>query len=187
MTTCVLEPYIDEIVDLLNAEFDRFGGVMPELHLIGWQAYLMTEVIDHVDYEKVRQFLPNLEDDPGALNPVHAIGIGKHYFEHDPSIPEGECLYETEFEGLSRKIGQDKKHFGGALPPGFTVAWSGKLLGLHDCNEITDHEYEQLKAMLPELEGNPVKEVEALTRKYVAGGSGSDKIPYVSEVRESQS
>lgn len=47
------------------------------------------------------------------------------------------------------------------------VAWSGKLLGLRDCNELTDEEYRQLKALLPVLEDDPVKEVETFTRKYL--------------------
>ena len=162
-----------EIVDLFTCKAN--GAELPELYRIAWDSYLTALAVnsdapfDRDDYVELRDqgFFPSFSTDPECNDPVLAISIGKHYQEHDPSIPEGECLYETEFEGLSRKIGQDTKHLGGQLTPGFTVAWAGKLLGLHDCNEITDQEYEQLKAMLPELEGNPVEEVEALTRKYL--------------------
>lgn len=158
---------IGEIANLLRAKCEENGGKLDELSRIAWDAYLSTGVIDHVDYDKVRDHFPNFDTDPECNDPVNAIAIGKHYREHDPSIAEGDCLYETEFEGLSRKIGEDKKHLGGELTPGFTVAWAGKLLGLFDCKEITEEEYRQLKAMLPVLENDPVKEVEAVTRKYV--------------------
>lgn len=170
MSNSLLEPYINEIAGLLSQACAQNGGKLPELHRIAWHAFLSCGVVDHVDYETVRKFFPDFSTDPDCDDPVLAMAMGKHYFDHDPSIPEGECLYETEFEGLSRKIGQDKKHFGGNLPPGYTVAWSGKLLGLHDCKEITDHEYDQLKAMLPDLEDSPIVELERITRKYVSPG-----------------
>jgi hypothetical protein len=163
----MLETHIGEIAGLLREQSVLHSGVLPELYRIAWHAYLTSGVIDHVDYDQVRDYFPDFTDDPDKNDPVNAIAIGKHYFDPDPTIPEGGFLEETTFQGKQRKINEDKKHLGGELTPGFAVAWSGKLLGLHDCKEITDSEYEQLKAMLPEVEDNPVKEVEAFTRRYI--------------------
>jgi hypothetical protein len=167
----MLRPDVNEIAKLLKEESDRNGGTLPELYRIAWDAYLMAlvaDVFDHNDYIDLRHHFPTFDDDPDANDPVNAITIGKHYKDNYYGIAEGEFVDETEFEGLYRKIRQDAKHFGGQLPPPYTVAWSGKLLGLHDCKEITDSEYEQLKAMLPVLEDNPVKRVEEFTRRYVS-------------------
>lgn len=165
-----------EISDLFRSKAS--GSNLPELFRIAWDSYLSElavsssgDFFDRDDYVELRDqgFFPSFSTDPDCNDPVLAIAIGKHYQEHDPNIPEGECLYETQFEGLYRKIGQDKKHLGGELTPGFAVDWAARLLAVHDCKEITDDEYEQLKGLLLLIEGNPVKDVEALTRKYVGG------------------
>lgn len=166
MSMCVLKPYVDEIAALLKDECDRFGGALPELPLIAWHAYLMTDVMDHVDYEKVRQYLPNLEEDSNAENPVHAMAIGKHN-KRNPNISPGGFIHQTKLEELVNDIEDELAHFSGQLPAGYVVALSGRFLGLRDCREITEEEYKQLKAMLPVLENDPVKEVEAATRTYV--------------------
>mgnify|MGYP003384580426 CR=1 FL=1 len=167
-----MQAFDSEIYKFLKEQSERNGGTLPELTQIAWHAYVGTmfvniKSLNHWDYEKFWEFFPNFDTDPDCNDPVLAIAVGKHYFDPDPSIPEGECLYETEFEGFFRQIGQDKKKLGGELTPGFTAAWSGKLLGEHDSGEITDEEYERLKAMLPVLDSDPVKEVEAATRKYL--------------------
>lgn len=81
------------------------------------------------------------------------------------NIPEG-GIEETEFEALSWQIGQDASHLGGQLTIPYAVAWYGTLLALYQCKEITDSEYEQLLAMLPVVEDDPVKEVEAFMSRY---------------------
>ncbi len=160
----VLKPDIKELDRILTAESEHNGGSLPALIRFAWDSYLYGiahEVIDHVDYDELRHHFPELEDDP-----VGDMAVGKHYLDHDPNIPEGEFVEETEFESLSWKIEQDAKHLGGKLTTPFAVAWYGKLLGLHQCDVISDAEYEQLLGMLPALEDNPVKRVEEFTRRY---------------------
>lgn len=161
---------IDEIARMLKQESERNGGTLSKLDNIAWHAYLSSlpgAVLDHVDYERVQQYFPNFDDDPDAQDPVLAMAIGKHYKDNYYGVAEGEFVNESEFEGLYRQIKQETKHFGGHLPPPYTVAWSGKLLGLHQCKALIDLEYELLLEMLPILEDNPVKKVEEFTRQYV--------------------
>lgn len=167
MINSMLEPYIDEIACRLREVCALHDGVLPDLYRIAWHAYLSTGVVDHVDFEKVSSFFPNFDTDPNCNDPVLAIAVGKNYQDPDPSIPPGECIYETVFDGLSWKIHEDKKHLGGELPAGFVVAWAGKLLGLRDCKELEEVEYQKLREMLPKLEDNPIEELEAVTRKYL--------------------
>ncbi|MBX9725091.1 MAG: hypothetical protein K2X81_27050 [Candidatus Obscuribacterales bacterium] len=167
------KPDIEQLDRILKKESESFGGKLPELHHIAWRAYfsaLVGETLDGEDLlsnrdfdEKLRQYFPELEDDP-----VSAILCGEHYKGNYYGVADGEFVDESEFEGLYRKIKQETKHFGGQLPPPYTVAWTGQLLGLHQCNLITDSEYEQLLGMLPVVEDNPVKRVEAFTRQYAS-------------------
>lgn len=168
----MLKPDVNEIAKLLKEESDRNGGSLPELYRIAWQAYLHEDVIDHNDYIELRDcgYFPAFEDDPEIANPVLAMAIGKHN-KRNPNIPKGGFIHQTKLEELVNDIEDELAHFGGCLPPGYTVALSGRLLGLRDCEEITDTEYEQLLAMLPVLDDNPVKSVEEFTRRYANASS----------------
>ncbi len=165
---------VDEIANLLKAEINSNGGTLPELYRIAWDAYLQAmvgnsgDIFDHVDSEKVSEYFANFDNDPEANDPVLAMACGKHYKDNYYGNAEGEFVDESDFQALHREINQETKHFGGKLPPAYTVAWTGQLLGLHHCKVITDSEYEQLLAMLPVLEDNPVKKVEEFTRRYAA-------------------
>ncbi len=166
----MLKPDIKELDGFLTAEAERFGGQLPTLYRIAWDAYLMAltgEAIDHLDNDELCHHFPKIEN-----NPVSDMAVGKHYFDHDPNIPAGEFMEETEFEALTWQIGQDAKHLGGQLTTPFAVAWYGQLLGVHQCNLITDTEYRQLLAMLPVLDDNPVKKVEEFTRRYTNAATG---------------
>lgn len=163
----MLKPDVNEISKQLIDESERNNGTLPKLYRIAWDAYLRAVAVnygdsfDHNDYDELRHHFPEIEDDP-----VSAMACGKHYKDNYYGVAEGEFVDETEFEGLYREIKQETKHFGGQLPPLYIVAWTGKLLGLHQCKVISDSEYERLLAMLPVLEDNPVKRVEEFTRRY---------------------
>jgi hypothetical protein len=164
---------VNEIAKLLADVSDRNGGNLPTLYRIAWDAYLMALVgnsgdsFDHNDYIELRHHFPTFDDDPDANDPVNAMAIGKHYKDNYYGISEGDFVDESDFQGLYREIKQETKHFGGRLPPPYTVSWSAQLLGLHQCNVISDTEYGELSAMLPVLKDNPAKEVEAFTRRYI--------------------
>lgn len=161
----------DEIYENLKKQSERNRGVLPELAQIAWHAYVGTMFV-HLnslnpgDYEKFWDFFPNFDTDPDCNNPVLAMSIGKHS-RRDPRIPPGGFIHQTKLEELVNDVEDELAHFSGQLPAGYVVALSGRFLGLRDCGEITDEEYKQLKALLPELKDNPVKEVEAFTRKYL--------------------
>ncbi|MBX9720850.1 MAG: hypothetical protein K2X81_05620 [Candidatus Obscuribacterales bacterium] len=165
---------VSEIATLLAEVKDSSGGSLPELYRIAWDAYLSTlvgdsgDAFDHNDFIELRDqgYFPSFEDDPDANDPVLAMAIGKHYKENYYGNAEGEFVYESDFQAAHREINQETKHFNGKLPPPYVVAWTGRLLGMHQCKVITDEEYEQLSAMLPVLEDNPIKIVEAFTKRY---------------------
>lgn len=165
-TKFVLDPYITEIANILKLKSEKQGGALVELERIAWQSYLNSGVLDHVEFEQVRHHFLSFEDDPNANDPDLAMSIGKHN-KRDPNLPPGGFIHQTKLEELVNDVEDELAHFDGQLPAGYVVALSGRFLGLHDCKEITDEEYEQLKAMLPVLENDPVKEVEAATRKYL--------------------
>lgn len=169
----MLKPDWNEIGELLKNMAECNGGSLPELYRIGWQSYLgaiagnsddLSDLSDYIELRDQGYFL-DFDSDPECNDPDLAISIGKHYFP-DPNIPDGECINDSEFEGLSRRIRQDTEHFGGKLTMPFSVAWYGRLLGLHQCNVITDSEYEQLLAMLPVVEENPVKKVAEFMSRF---------------------
>ncbi|MBS1954379.1 MAG: hypothetical protein JST89_09335 [Cyanobacteria bacterium SZAS-4] len=168
----MLKPNVNEIARFLTEESERNGGKLPELDRIAWNAYIRAlvmhsgELFSHVEGLELRQQFPLFEDEPSSDDPVDAMFTGKHYRDHDPNIPEGECLDETEFESNSWKIEQDAKHLGGQLNISFTVAWYGKLLGLYHSNEITDSEYRKLLLQLPPLADNPVERLEVFMNRY---------------------
>lgn len=157
---------IEQMAILLREKLEQNEGKLPELDGIAWHAYLHEGVIDHVDYiEWFRNFFPTLDDDPEANDPVLAIAIGKFNVE-DPSISEGDCVFQTTFEGLSLDIRDVAANFGGMLPPPFSVAYEAKLLALYHSHEITDSEYEQLLAMIPIVENSPVAEIKSIMQKF---------------------
>lgn len=173
----MLKPNLDEIAELLKKVAERNGSKLPELYRIAWQAYLGAlavnsgDVFDHNDYIELRDkgYFLTFDDDPDTNDPVLAISCGKHYLQDEDELPDGIFIMETEFEGLHRKILSDSKHLGGKLTEPFAVAWYGKLLGLRQCEVISNKEYEQLSAMLPEIMNNPVNEVEAFMNRYAKG------------------
>lgn len=164
----MLKPDLHEISKLLADEAEIHGGILPELYRAAWRAYLMAlvgdagDAFDHNDYIELRHHFPEKEDDP-----VSAMVRGRHYKSNYYGVADGEFVDETEFQGLQREIVQETQHFGGTLPTSYAVAWTGQLLGIYHCKLISDSEYDQLLAMLPAVDNNPVKKVEALMSKYV--------------------
>lgn len=165
----MLKPDLNELSKLLSDVAEQNGGVLPELYRMAWRGYLLAlvgdsgDAFDHNDYDDLRHHFPQMEDDP-----VSAMARGKHYKGNYYGVAEGAFVDETEFQGLHREIVQEIRHFGGQLPPSYTVAWTGQLLGAFHCKTISNSEYQQLLAMLPSMENNPIKFVEVAMSKYVS-------------------
>ena len=168
-----MHPNINEIIELLRAVRNQNGGTLPELTRIAWDSYL-TEVyvhqrsLDLSEFVKVRDEFkfPTSDSDPDANDPVLAIASGKYYVA-DLSIPDGECVFQSTFDGISLDIRDVANHFDGELPPHFAVAYEANLLAMYHTNEISALEHEKLLSLIPVVENSPVEEIELFMQRYL--------------------
>ena len=166
------KPTKHDIDKQLEAARRLWGGTLPELDAIAWDAYIISLVgepgmLSAQDYRDIRHPLPDIND-----NPVDAILEGTHYWlekedetdddddDDDDDKDDSNFYVESRLERHKREILADTKHFGGHLPDRFAVAWAGMLYGLYRWSLISEAEYQELSDLLPNIENNPVERIE---------------------------
>lgn len=63
------------------------------------------------------------------------------------------------FVELSRRIRKDIRYYEGSLPERVAIAWSGYLSALLEWGLISVSDDEELHALLPKIEKNPVYDI----------------------------